>query len=138
VDTTQDFRVRSFFGSYFLTHKDLYDFALRIKETFADDANLGAAADLVMEAVAGPTGFVLANGVTDVSPSGSVKNAHGVAVYLPVDGYEASYKDLGFARTGWFRFLEKLTGGVTVESPAGSKARALSKEYLFGNLHGGN
>ncbi len=134
VAATQDFRVRSFFGSYFTTHKDLYDFAEKIKEAFPEDEDLGAGADLMMEAISGENGFVVANGITEVSPYGTVTGAHGVAIYIPTNGYEETYADMDFANTGWYEFIKNLNENKVLEGSE-TKALAQSKEHLFGNLY---
>ena len=134
VAATQDFRVRSFFGSYFTTHKDLYDFALKMKDAFPQDEDLCAGADLMMEAISGENGFVVANGITEVSEYGTVTGAHGVAIYIPVNGYEETYEGLDFAKTGWYDFIKTLNDGKVLEG-SDMKALANSKEHLFGNLY---
>ena len=136
ISKTQDFRVRSWFGSYFTTHRDLYDFAEKIKDELPEAEDLCTSADLVIEAIEGENGFVIANGITDVSQYGSVKAAHGVAIYLPSDGFETIYKELDFAKnTHWFDFINKLTMGKVIEA-TDDKARPSSKELLFSNLYG--
>ena len=134
VAATQDFRVRSFFGSYFTTHKDLYDFASKIKDAFPQDEDLCAGADLMMEAISGENGFVVANGITEVSEYGTVKGAHGVAIYIPVNGYEETYGAMDFANTGWYDFIKNLNEGKVLQG-SDTKALANSKEHLFGNLY---
>jgi len=134
IEATQDFRVRSFFGTYFSTHRDLYDFAKKMKAQFPNDGDLAAGADLMMEAIADERGLVVANGVTDVAPYGSCKDAHGVAIYLPVDGYEGTYKTLDFASTGWLGFLDKLNGGTVLDGPP-TRALGIDKAQLCGALY---
>ena len=137
IEATQDFQVRSFFGSYFTTHKDLFDFAVKIKEAFPEDEDIVTGAELMMEAIEGPEGFVVANGITEVTPYGSVENSHGVAIYLPNDGYEDTYGSLDFIETGWYDFLDELNSGKVIEGPQ-KRALANSQKDIFGNLYGIN
>jgi len=132
----QDFQVRSWFGSYFTSHRDLYDFALRIKGALPEERDLGAACNLLMESIDGPLGLVFANGTTEVSNHGSVEGAHGLAIYLPTTGYENTYRELDFAETGWFKFVHELNQGKIIDGPAEShEVRTASREALFGNLY---
>lgn len=130
VSKTQDFGVRSWWGTYFTTHKDLYDFAAKIKDELPGEGDLVAACDLMMEAIEGPGAFVIENGITHVSSSGTVDGAHGVAVYLPTEGYEATYKDLAFSKTAWFAFLEVLNEGKVIDAPTAAETAR------FGVLYG--
>jgi len=79
---------------------DLVDFCVLLKKALPDPA-IGAKCQAVIDCVT--TEFLVAT----AAKGRALENAHGVAIYFPLEAVSTLYRGLDFSqRTGWDRFLE--------------------------------